>query len=84
MATAFGTTVPPPRRQLNMPQIQYSEKYYDDVYEYRYARILARRFPASLCAGFQVPLCSNPRVEICSPLTSPSLLNPQQTRRASP
>ena len=21
--------------QLNMPQIQYSEKYYDDVYEYR-------------------------------------------------
>lgn len=36
MATAFGTTVPPPRRQLNMPQIQYSEKYYDDVYEYRH------------------------------------------------
>ena len=25
-----------------MPQIQYSEKYYDDVYEYRYAFILLR------------------------------------------
>ena len=25
-----------------MPQIQYSEKYYDDVYEYRYALILLR------------------------------------------
>lgn len=25
-----------------MPQIQYSEKYYDDVYEYRYAFILVR------------------------------------------
>ena len=29
---------PPPRRPhlTEMPQIQYSEKYYDDIYEYRY------------------------------------------------
>jgi hypothetical protein len=35
-----------------MPQIQYSEKYYDDVYEYRYAPIRARRFPVRLDAVF--------------------------------
>ena len=29
-------------RDKQMPQIQYSEKYYDDVYEYRYALILLR------------------------------------------
>jgi hypothetical protein len=28
------------RPHISMPQIQYSEKYYDDVYEYRYAFIL--------------------------------------------
>ena len=33
-----------------MPQIQYSEKYYDDIYEYRYVRIRVRRFPARLDA----------------------------------
>jgi len=26
-----------------MPQIQYSEKYYDDIYEYRCARARSRR-----------------------------------------
>jgi hypothetical protein len=30
-----------------MPQIQYSEKYYDDVYEYRYAPRAARRARAA-------------------------------------
>ena len=30
------------RPHISMPQIQYSEKYYDDVYEYRYALILLR------------------------------------------
>ena len=30
------------RPHISMPQIQYSEKYYDDVYEYRYAFILLR------------------------------------------
>ena len=35
-----------------MPQIQYSEKYYDDIYEYRYVRIRVRRFPARLDALF--------------------------------
>ena len=30
-----------------MPQIQYSEKYYDDVYEYRCARAPTRLFPGA-------------------------------------
>lgn len=30
------------RPHISMPQIQYSEKYYDDVYEYRYAFFLLR------------------------------------------
>jgi hypothetical protein len=42
-----------------MPQIQYSEKYYDDVYEYRYARIRPRRFPARLDALFDLLHATN-------------------------
>jgi len=30
-----------------MPQIQYSEKYFDDIYEYRWAALYARRHLAS-------------------------------------
>ena len=30
------------RPHISMPQIQYSEKYYDDVYEYRYAHSSSR------------------------------------------
>ena len=58
-ATAFGTTNPTPRGQHNMPQIQYSEKYYDDVYEYRYARIRVRRFPARFGALFDLLHATN-------------------------
>ena len=42
-----------------MPQIQYSEKYYDDVYEYRCARIRPRRFPARLDALFDLLHATN-------------------------
>ena len=44
-----------------MPQIQYSEKYYDDIYEYRYARIRVRRFPARFDALFDLLHADEPR-----------------------
>jgi len=81
--TAFGTTDPTPRGQHNMPQIQYSEKYYDDIYEYRYVRIRVRRFPARLDALF-VSLHATNGVRARSRGFPRARRNPRRARRRCP
>jgi len=66
-----------------MPQIQYSEKYYDDVYEYRCARIRPRRFPARLDALF-VSLHATNGVRARSRGFPRARRNPRRARRRCP
>lgn len=66
-----------------MPQIQYSEKYYDDIYEYRYVRIRVRRFPARLDALF-VSLHATNGVRARSRGFPRARRNPRRARRRCP
>ena len=66
-----------------MPQIQYSEKYYDDIYEYRCVRIRVRRFPARLDALF-VSLHATNGVRARSRGFPRARRNPRRARRRCP